>query len=380
MNHKDTKTQRTERKVNVDVNLHSVRSLCLSVSVVIPFLSGCAFGSLKPGPTKEGAAVSVSAPTADEARRHAVRDALDLFLSPASTASMKTAEAFAARSSDFTGRERFKKGRGVIELRFVKFLLALDKEGLLRPAGFSSREPRVLLLISEPASLLDLGVGPAADALRRGLSSLGMTGIDGRDELNNFLAKGKDPAALAAGASRLGAEWMVVAAASASAERDAPSGLWRGRASLVADLYEVKKPVPVSQAQSEASVLDVSSAAARGKALDRAGEEAAAKAAATIKRSLGGRSEAAVTVVGRFDLGRLKALLAALRGVEGVAGAYLGAWQGEEDGIILRVFMSGFKVDDLAARLIRLDSSLTLLSVEPEAGRLAVELQGRSDE
>lgn len=340
-------------------------------------LGACAFGRMKPGLTNEGAAVAVSAPTLDEARRLAVRGAIDLFIAPGSTASVKMTEAFAARAADFTGRTRFKKGKGVVEVRFVKFLLALDKEGLLRPAGFTSREPRVLLLVSEPQGILDLGVGPAADALRRGLSAYGMTAIDGRDSLNEFLAKGRDPASLLAGASRLGADWMLVAAASASAELDPATRTWRGRATLVADQYEVKSATPVAQSQSDASVLDVSSAAARGKALDNAGEETAAKVAAEIKRALGGRTEGAIFVVGGSDLVRLKSLLAAVRGVEGVAGAYLGVWRGEDESVILRVFMTGIKIDDLAARLLRRDPSLTLLSVEPGDGRLAVEISPR---
>ncbi len=342
-------------------------------------LGACAFGRLKPGFTKEGAAVAVAAPTLDEARRLAVKGALDLFLSPGSTASVKIAETFGGRAAEFTGRERFKKGKGMVEVSFAKFLLALDKEGLLRPEGFASRAPRVLLLVSEPAVLLDLGVGPAADALRRGLSAYGMTAVDGRDELNDFLAKGKDPAALAAGAARLGADWMLVAAASAGAELDPVTGTWRGSASLVADQYEVKNAAPVGQIQSDAAVLDVSSAAARGKALDQAGEAAASKVAASIAHRRSGRSEGAVFVVGGSDLGRLKSLLAAVRGVEGVTGAYLGAWRGEEETAILRVFMTGLKVDGLAARLLRRDPSLTLLSVESEDGRLAVELQGRGE-
>jgi hypothetical protein len=339
-------------------------------------LGACAFGRMKPGFTKEGSAVAVSAPTLEEARRIVVKGALELFLPPGA-ASTRMSEAFAARASEFTGRARFKKGKGLVELRFVKFLLALDKEGLLRPAGFSSREPRVLLLVSEPQGILDLGVGPAADALRRGLSAYGMTAIDGRDQLNNFLAKGKDPAALTAGAARLGADWMIVAAASASSELDPATRTWRGRATLLADQYEVKSSTPVAQTQSDASVLDVSSAAARGKALDNAGEETAAKVAAEIKRSLGGRAEGAIYVIGGSDLGRLKNLLAAVRGVEGVSGAYLGVWHDEDESVIIRVFMTGMKIDGLAARLLRRDPSLTLLSVESEDGRLAVEIPGR---
>jgi hypothetical protein len=289
---------------------------------------------------------------------------------------VQAADDLAARAGEFTGRTRFKKGKGIVELRFGKVLAALEERGLLRPAGFTSREPRVLLLVSEPMGILDLGIGPAADALRRGLSAHGMTAIDGRDHLNEFLAKGKDPAALAAGAARSGADWMLVAAASASSELDAETRTWRGRASLVADQYEVRTAAPVAQTQTETTVLDVSSAAARGKALEQAGEETAAKVAAEIKRAQAGRSEGAIFVVGSGDLTRLKSLVASVRAAEGVKGAYLGVWRGEEESDVVRVFLAGLKVDDLAARLLRRNPSLTLLSVEPDLGRLAVELPG----
>lgn len=351
-----------------------MRSAAAAVLLAPLLLGACSFGRMKPGLTKEGVAIPVAAPTLEEARRLVVKDSLELFLSPDSPVYVKTSVDFSARAADFTGRVKFKKGKGIVEARFVKFLLALDKDGLLRPAGFLAREPRVLLLVSEPQGILDLGVGPAADALRRGLSAYGMTAIDGRDSLNEFLAKGKDPKELAAGAARLGADWMLIAAASASADLDPVTRTWRGRATLVADQYEVKGAAPIAQSQSDASVLDVSSAAARGKALDNAGEETASKVAAAVKKSMGGRSEGAIFVVGGSDLSRLKTLIANVRAVEGVSGAYLGVWRGEEESVILRVFMAGMKIDDLAARLLRRDSSITLLSVEPESGRLAVEL------
>jgi len=347
--------------------------------VVLSF-SGCAFGRLKPGLTKAGAAVAVEAPSLEAARADAVRGALELFLAPGSKESARISEAFGARAPDFTARARFKKGKAVVELDFAKLLGALDKENLLKPAGFASKAPRVLLLVSEPQGILDLGVGPSADAMRRGMSAYGVTALDGRDELNNFIAKGNDPAALSAGAARLGADWMVIAAASASAELDPPTGLWRGRASLVADQYEVRTAKAVEQHTTDAAVLDTSSAAARGKALDQAGEGAAAKVVAAITRLRGGRSEGAIFVVGGRGLDGLKGLLASVRGIEGVAGAYLGVWRGEEESVILRVFMAGLRIDGLAARLLRRDPSITLLSVEAEDGRLAVELPGPREE
>ncbi len=338
-------------------------------------LSACAFGGRQPGITAEGAVVVVAASTVDAARRLAVRGALDLFLAPSSTMSAAIAESFSDRSAEFIRRERFKKGNSVIELRFVKFLQALDKEGLLRPEGFTALTPRVLLLVSESQSILDLGVGPSADALRRGLLAQGLTAIDGRDPLNNFSASGQGPAALLASAARLGANWMIVADTSASAEFDAVTQTWRGRASFRGDQFVVKSTTPVQMIESEASVLEISSAAARSKALDQAGMEAATKIAETITRRRSNRSEGALLVAGGADLDRLKALLAIVRGIEGVAGAYLGVWRGEEESVVLRLFMTGLKTDDLAARLIRRDPSLSVLSVEPDSGRLAVEIR-----
>ncbi|UPT74448.1 MAG: hypothetical protein M0D55_01515 [Elusimicrobiota bacterium] len=345
---------------------------------VAALLSGCAFGRLNPGLTQDGAAVAVTAPTLPDARRDAVTGALELFLAPSSTQSAAVAAELGGRAAELTARTKWreKEGRGVVEVRFGKILAALDKKGLLKPDGFSSREPRALLLVSEPQGILDLGVGPAADALRRALSARGMTGVDGRDSLNAFVARGAEPKDLAAGAARLGADWMLVGAASASAEPDRESGAWRAHAALVSDLYEVRDAVPVAQFRTEGAAVDVSSAGARGKALEQAGEEAAAKAAEEINRARGGRSEAAVMAVGARDVGRLKALLASLRAVEGVSGAYLALWRGEDESAIVRVFLKGMKVDGLAARLLRRDASLTLLSVETESGRLAVELPG----
>ena len=322
----------------------------------------------------------VSAPSLAAARRAAVAETLELFLAQGSTASLHMADVLGARASEMTGRARWKGGKAVVEVRFGPILRALDSERLLRPEGFTSKEPRVLLLVSEPQGILDLGVGPAADALRRSLSAQGMSAVDGRDDLNNFLAKGRTPADFAAGAARLGANWMLIAAASASAERDPVSGAWRGRATLIADQYEVRSATPVVQSSCEATTLDVSSMAARGKALEQAGEEMAGKVVAAITRLRGGRAEGAVFVVGGPTFAKMKSLLTAVRSIEGVAGAYLGSWRDEDKSVILRVFMTGLKIDGLAARLLLRDASLTLLSVETESGRLAVEIASEGDE
>ena len=340
-------------------------------------LGACAFGRLKPGMTKEGAAMPATGPSLDAARRDAVTGSMELFLAPGADSERMSA-ALGAKAGELTRRARWKRGAGVVEVRFGKVLQALDQEGLLRPKGFPAHEPRVLLLVSEPLGLL--GIGTAGDTVRRGLYARGITAIDGRDSMNNFKVTGTEPAALAAGAARLGADWLLIGAASSSVEREQLSGAWRAHATLLADAYTVSDAAPVAQSRSEASTLDVSSAAARGKALEHVGEEAASKAAAAITEALGGRSQGAVFVSGDRDAGRLKALLAALRSIEGVAGAYLANWRGEEETVVLRVFLTGLKIDGLAARLLRVDSTVTLLSVEPDDGRLAVELPLRRAE
>jgi|CXWL01.1.fsa_nt_gi hypothetical protein len=340
--------------------------------------SGCAFSRLTAGLTKKGAAVAVAAATLEEARRQAVSSALELFVVPGSPAAGAAAELVRARAKEFTGRSRFKGGKGVVEVDFTRLQAALDKEGLLRPAGFPSAEPRVLLLVAEPEVILDLGVGPAADALRRGLSAHGVTAMDGRDALNNFSPKGRNVEALTAAAARAGADWLLIGAASVRAEKDAASGAWRARASLIGDEYDVASSTPIDQVRSDAAALDMSSAAARGKALDQVGEDCAARVAAMIARARGDRTAGAVFVTGAFDLPRLKAFLSSLRGTEGVAGANLAIWRDEDGAAIIRIFLAGLKTDGLSALLLRRDPGLTLLSVEPDEGRLAVEIGGWS--
>ncbi len=318
--------------------------------------------------------MAVAAASLDEARRQAVTSALELFVVPGSSAALAAAEIVRGRAAEFVGRFRFKAGVGVVDVDFARLQAALDKEGLLRPEGFSSSQPRVLLLVAEPELILDLGVGPAADALRRGLSAHGLTAIDGRDSLNKFSPKDKSVEALTFAAARAGADWLLIAAASVRAERDPASGAWRAHASLIGDEYAVSSSTPVDQIRSDTSVLDVSSGGARGKALDQAGEESAARVAAVIARAQGGRTVGAVFVTGAFDLPRLKAFVSSLRATEGVSGASLAIWRDEDGAAIIRVFLAGLKTDGLSARLLRRDPSLTLLSVEPDDGRLAVEI------
>lgn len=340
--------------------------------------AGCA--SLKPGLTKDGAAVAVEAPTLAQARATAVAANMDLFVATGSPAAARAEELAAKAPADYVGREKYKKGKGVVEVRFAKLAAALEKEKLLRPAGYASKEPVLMLLVSEPDGVLDLGIGPAADSLRRHLNAYGFSAVDGRDGLNGLKWKNGTAEELTAAARKAGADWLLVAAASVSAAEEPSSRMWQGKAVLVADAYRTDTGKPVDQVRAEATVLDVSSAAARGKALETAGEEAAGKAAGVVQKSLGGRSEAAVFIMGGPNLADLRRIVGSLRAVEGVAGAYLAAWQGEDGASVARVFLEGIRTDGLAARLLRREPMLILQSVEPDDGRLAVEVERRRDE
>lgn len=339
-------------------------------------LAGC--GGLKPGLTKDGAAVAVDAPTLAEARAAAVAANLDLFVDRGSPEGQRAAELVAKSAGDFVAREKYKKGKGVLEVRFAKLASALDKEKLLRPAGYASKEPVVMLLVAEPDGILDLGVGPGADSLRRHLNAYGFSAVDGRDGLNGFTWKNGTADVLTAAARKAGADWLLVAAANVSAAEEPSSKMWQGKAVLVADAYRTDSAKPVDQVRAETTVLDVSSSAARGKAIEAAGEEAAGKAAGVVQKALGGRSEAAVFIQGG-DLADLRRVMGSLRAVEGVAGAYLASWRGE-DGAVARAFLSGIRTDGLAARLMRREPLLILQSVEPDDGRLSVEVERRRDD
>ncbi len=346
----------------------------LALIAAAALLASC--GGLKPGLTKNGAAFA-AAGSLEDARRSAALECVDLLVAPGSPNRARAEEIAKTRAAEFGGKAKMKKGKGVVEVRLAPLAAAFDKAGLLKPEGYLSREPRVMLLVAEPAGILDLGVGPAADALRRGLSARGLSATDGRDGLNGLKWKNGTAAELVAAAKRAGADWLLVAAAGVEASADSASGAWRARATLVADAYKIPSDVPVEQLRSETATLDVSSPAARGKALEQAGDEISEKAAAAVTKSLGGRSEAAVLAFGDASLPRLRTLLSNVRRTEGVAGAYLHSWSGEEGGAIFRVYLlAGLRVDDLAARLLRMDPTLTLMSVESDLGRLAVEIPG----
>ncbi|MEK7390086.1 MAG: hypothetical protein AAB036_10355 [Elusimicrobiota bacterium] len=342
-------------------------------------LGACAFGRLRPGPTNIGMALAVSAPGINSAQREAVLSTLDLFVARGSLSWNSAVEFVRERYTEFSGRTRVRSGQAVCEVDFSKFISALDAKGFLRPTGVYSHEPRVALFLDEPEVISDLGIGPAADGLRRGLSAYGVAAVDGRSLVADAPLDGAGGLDLREAAERSGAQWVLIAAANVQDEFDTASASWRAQARLQVDAYEVGHSTPAGRALLDSASVDNSSGAARAKALALVGEDIAAQLSTMITRSMKGRSEAAVIVTGECGLPCLRALLSNLRAVEGVAGAFLGTWRGKEGSLILRVFLEDIKVDGLAARLLRRDRTLNLVAIEPEVGRLAIEMSERDE-
>lgn len=336
-------------------------------------LGGCAWRGLRPGPTEAGLAVAVAGGDLVLARRAAVESVLGLYLAPAQRVASKDAlDELLARPARFTGKESVKGGAGVVEVRLDALEAALDGAGLVRPAGFPQGPERVLIILAEPAA--PLGAGFAADALRRALLARGVSAADAGDLLlQRPTLRARPPEELAREAFASGIGYVLIGAAESQAQAEPESGAFRAQAVLDARLKSsAADPGELIEASSFA--LDVSSGAATVKALEEAGEQAAASASAAVAAARAGRSEVVVEARGGGGPSRLSALIATLRGLTGVKGAALRRHKSEDGGALVRVFCAGLKADELAARLIRADSSLIVLGVEPENGRLLVEL------
>lgn len=342
--------------------------------LAVLLLCGCGgLRGLRPGPTEHGLAVAVAGTDPVLARRAAVESMLGLYLSPGQrVASATELDELLSRPARFTGKEKLKAGATVVEVKLGALAQALDEAGLVRPAGFPKGPGRVLIVLTEPAA--NLSAGYASDALRRALVARGVSAADASDLLLQRPAlRSKHPAELVSEAFSSGVDYVLLGTAAVEAADDASSGVWAVEAVIDARLKSSADDagVVIDAAGSE---VDVSSAAAASKALEEAGDEAAAPLAAAIAASRAGRSEVVVEARGFGGPSRMMALIGALRGLAGVKGAALHLHKTDEGGALVRVFCQGLKADELAARLIRADPSLIVLGVEPENGRLLVEL------
>lgn len=346
-------------------------ALLLAASPV--FHAGCGWRGLRPGGTEHGLAVSVVASDPVMARRAAVESVLGLYLSPEKRAASRDAlDELLARPAKFTGREKLKDGTALVEVKLGPLSAALDEAGLVRPSGFPTGPGRVLIVLSEPAA--PLGAGYASDALRRALAARGVSAADASDMLlKRPTLRSKPVSELVTEAFASGVDYVLLGGAAAEAARDESAGAWRAEAVLDARLKSsAADEGTLVDAASHA--VDLSSGPALAKALEQAGDEAAAPAAAAIAAARKGRAELVVEARGAGGPSRVAGLIAALRGLQGVKGAALLTHRTDEGSALARVFAENLKADELAARLLRSDPSLVVLGVEPENARLIVEL------
>jgi hypothetical protein len=347
-----------------------VRRLFLAAAL----LSGCGFRGLRPGATEDGLAISVAGSDPVYARRAALESVLGFYLSPQRRAASKDAlDELLARPARFTGKEKLSGGSGLVEVKLGALGAALDEAGLVRPPGFPKGPGRVLIVLSEPAG--SLGAGYAADALRRALAARGISAADAGDRLvqNPSLRAPASPEELARRAFSSGVDYVLIGTAVAEAAPDAASGVFRAQALLDARLKASFEDAG-SPVDGSSEGVDVSSAAALSKALEQAGDSAAGPASSAIAAARQGRSEVTVEARGNGGAGRMAGLITTLRGLSGVKGAALAAHRTEDGGALIKVFCEGIKADELAARLLRGDSTLAVIGIEPENGRVIVEL------
>lgn len=348
-----------------------MRRALLAVLLAGAPLCGCS--GLRPGGTEDGLAVAVSAADPVLARRAAVESVLGLYLTPERRAAEKDKlDELLARPGRFTGKEKRKAGASVVEVKLTPLAAALDEAGLVRPSGFPKGPGRVLIVLAEPAA--SLGVGYASDSLRRALSARGISAADASDALlKRPSLRSKPVAELVKDAFESGVDFVLVGGAAAEARPDEGSGAWRAEAVLDARLKSSLADEG-SLVDAAASAVDLSSGPALAKALEQAGDSAAAPTAAAIAEARQGRSEVIVEARGAGGPARMAGLIATLRRLAGVKGAALAVHRNEEGAALVRAFCEGLKADELAARLLRADSTLVVLGVEPELGRLIVEL------
>jgi hypothetical protein len=338
------------------------------------FHAGCGgLRGLRPGGTEHGLAVSVVASDPVMARRAAVESVLGLYLSPDKRAASRDAlDELLARPAKFTGREKLKDGTALVEVKLAPLAAALEEAGLVRPSGFPTGPGRVLIVLSEPKA--PLGAGYASDSLRRALTARGVSAADASDMLlksPTLRAKTVDELVKEAFAS--GVDYVLLGGAAVEASVDESAGAWRAEAVLDARL----KTSPADEGalvDAAAHAVDLSSGPALAKALEQAGDEAAAPASAAIAAARKGRAELLVEARGGGGPSRMSGLIASLRSLQGVKGAALLTHRTDEGAAIVRVFAENLKTDELAARLLRADPSLVVLGVEPENARLIVEL------
>ena len=338
----------------------------------------CACAGLRPGPTRDGVAVRVSAREKTAARREAVETVLPLFLTDAARRDKAAAleSAVLGKTGSFVGAERAaKKGPGTVEVRLGPLAAALLKAGLVRPPGYERGPELVLIALGDRTKGPDASERLAAEALETALFGRGIQAQDADDQLKKLSPplKARTEEAAAAEAAANGWAWLAAGRAGVTARQEDQTALWKARARLSAALYASSGSTAPARFDADAEDVDVSSGSAMTRALEAAAQEGAARVEREMARRREGRATLAVYLAGQKSLAYTSQVLRDLRRVPGVEGAALVSWSDLDEMPLLHVYARGLQTDLLAARLLAGDASLRVGSIETEDGRLTLD-------
>jgi hypothetical protein len=345
---------------------------------VLLLAAGCA-SAPRPGPTLEGVALPVTAREKVGARRQAIESALPMFMTPAArrekSAAIDKAVFSVKKMKPFIGYLKVaKSGSGLAEVKLDPLSAALQRAGLIRPPGYSAGPQVVLLAMGNRA------VGPtsterfSADALEVALFGRGIQAQDADDQLlkleHPITAKTEEGTVAQAAAG--GWSWLATGGTSNVARHEVQSDSWRGRARFSLALYGVDASTTPARLDADGEALDVSSASAVTHAIEAAAQVAALRVEGLMTRKRVGRSTIAVMVSGYKDPAFINQVVGDLRGTEGIAGAALISWHGDDEMAVIHAYAVTMKAEELAAKLLMSDPKLRITAVETEDGRLTI--------
>ena len=267
-----------------------------------------------------------------------------------------------------------KKGDSLVEVKLDALSGALQGAGLVRPPGYSSG-PEVLLL-----ALGNRAVGPtglerfAADVLETALFGRGVQAQDADDEIvkleHPITAKSEEGTV----AQAVAGGWTALATGGVAdvARYEVQSNSWRGRARYSLSLYGVDATTAPARVDADGEALNVSSFSAVSDAIEAAAQEAATRMEKAMARRHVGRATVGVLVSGYKDPAFLNRVVGDLRGMEGIEGASLISWHGDDEMAVIHAFATTLKADQIAAKLMNSDPKLRITAVENDDARITL--------
>ncbi len=350
-------------------------------------LSAC---GLKPGTRQEGEVVEAQGPSVEAARRNAVGSLLDMYVSSATLASAapELDRSVLAHADRYVSESRVVSEDAGAPAR-VRALIApgrlreeidlMDLENRERLAG--ARRVMVALKGEAAACLVCGGTqawksgglhepgacrpaGCASSQLKRGLQRRGFLAWDFSDRRQVPDSAWGGPREAAAG---LGADVLVDGDAAAEPVEDRTLAGYhqaRGRVRAGASSLLEGRSYGID-VDEQAVAVDITTAGARSRALENAGERAAEELAEGLRKNgWGGTREIAVLIAGLQDLAAARRIISDLRRIPGVRAASLVAQEGPF--ALLRAH-SELEASELAASLLGYKShGLHPVSVETD--------------